>query len=119
MSATKREVRDDQHGTITGYTYGCRCNACRLGKRMYDRENDRNEAAVSAEVLEQVLLAVEREADLDGITTATGARLGELVGISAQSANWAVHRLHDDGRLHIASRVGHGGVLEIHTEGDR
>ena len=29
MSATTREVRDDQHGTTTGYAYGCRCQPCR------------------------------------------------------------------------------------------
>lgn len=31
----RREVRDDQHGTITGYSYGCRCDSCKQARRDY------------------------------------------------------------------------------------
>lgn len=32
-----RPVRDDQHGTNTGYAYGCRCYACCAASRAYHR----------------------------------------------------------------------------------
>lgn len=31
----RREVRSEQHGTLTGYTYGCRCVECRSCHREY------------------------------------------------------------------------------------
>lgn len=43
-----REVRADQHGTLTAYAaYGCRCDDCRRANREYRREYDaRNREAV-------------------------------------------------------------------------
>ena len=32
-----REVRDDQHGTRTGYAYGCRCDDCRFANASHQR----------------------------------------------------------------------------------
>lgn len=37
----RREVRDDQHGTRTGYKYGCRCTACLGAERLYNRSRKR------------------------------------------------------------------------------
>lgn len=34
----QREVRGDQHGTRTGYSYGCRCDSCRAAIAEYARE---------------------------------------------------------------------------------
>jgi hypothetical protein len=31
------EIRQDQHGTTTGYRYGCGCDACRAANRDYRR----------------------------------------------------------------------------------
>lgn len=31
----RREVRADQHGTVTGYSYGCRCDGCAAAKRSW------------------------------------------------------------------------------------
>lgn len=31
-------VREDQHGTHTGYLKGCRCAGCRDANRLYQRE---------------------------------------------------------------------------------
>jgi hypothetical protein len=38
MSVGRREVREDQHGTPTGYTYGCRCRQCTLANRDRNRQ---------------------------------------------------------------------------------
>lgn len=105
MSA--RTVREDQHGTATGYTYGCRCSDCRSAARLYRKE------FVSDEILSSVFAAIEHEADMDGLTTATGERLGELAGCSRESASVAIHLLAEQGRVEIVGRVGKGGVLEV------
>ena len=34
----QREVREDQHGTQTGYVYGCRCYRCSAASRAYHRQ---------------------------------------------------------------------------------
>ena len=31
-----RAVREDQHGTSTGYAYGCRCDTCRGAARAHN-----------------------------------------------------------------------------------
>ena len=37
-----RAVRPDQHGTATGYQYGCKCEPCRAaGRAMSKRQRDR------------------------------------------------------------------------------
>lgn len=65
-------------------------------------------AGVGAETVERVFAALEREADMDGLVTASGARLGELVGISQVSASSAVRTLIAEGRVQIEGRVGTG-----------
>jgi len=37
LSVTSRPVSSDQHGTLTGYSYGCRCDPCRDAKSDYTR----------------------------------------------------------------------------------
>lgn len=113
---TTREVRADQHGTITGYVYGCRCNACRIARREYAREYSHE--SVSAGIALNVLAALEREADMDGIVTASAKRLGELAGISHHSAAKAVRQLASEGRVEVIGRLDtRGGVLEIRVDG--
>jgi hypothetical protein len=34
----RREVKPHQHGTSTGYNYGCRCDACRAARRLQARD---------------------------------------------------------------------------------
>lgn len=104
-----REVREDQHGTVTGYAYGCRCHECRVAKseRPVDHE-------VGEEVRERVYAALEHEADLDGISTASGDRLGELAGVSGVSARAAIKVLAGMGRIRVVGRAGVGGALEVH-----
>jgi hypothetical protein len=38
---TTREVCDDQHGTRTGYVYGCRCQPCRTANEIANRARRR------------------------------------------------------------------------------
>lgn len=38
MSTTTRTVREDQHGTRTGYSYGCRCGDCINAEYVYQGE---------------------------------------------------------------------------------
>lgn len=105
----KRTVRADQHGTETGYGYGCRCHDCRVANRVG--------LHVSDETTEKVLAAIEREADLDGLITASQQRLGELASVSQQAASNAVRRLVAEGRVRAQGRrVGARGaclVLEL------
>lgn len=113
MTAT-RTVRDDQHGTITGYVYGCRCSPCRMARRDYSPTCD----PATPETVERVYAALEHEADMDDIVTSSMDRLGELAGVSGMTANWCVHRLADDARVQIVGRVGRGGALEVHLTAD-
>lgn len=39
---------DRQHGTINGYTYGCRCDRCRYAYRLYRRSYREARAKVGA-----------------------------------------------------------------------
>jgi len=71
------------------------------------------EGHVSPEVMARVFDALEREADMDGLVTASGARIGELVGISQMAANDAIHLLAEAGRVFIVGRIGSGGVLAV------
>lgn len=112
---TRRPVRDDQHGTITGYVYGCRCGACVPAGRQYRR--DRGGGRVSAEIADRVFAALEHEADMDGVATASGYRLGELAGVSHASATNALRLLADQGRVKIVGQVGRGGAFEVHLDG--
>lgn len=107
----RRPVRDHQHGTTTGYSYGCRCEACRDAWRSYQRGY--TGPRVGAEALERVYAALEHEADMDGTVTATGERLGELAGISQRSANEAVRHLAETGRIKITGTVGKGSALMV------
>lgn len=38
MSRLRRVVKPEQHGTRTGYDYGCRCDACREARRKQGAE---------------------------------------------------------------------------------
>jgi hypothetical protein len=44
------QVKSDQHGTHTGYTYGCRCDQCVQAESGYRR--DRNQLKAIAESTE-------------------------------------------------------------------
>ena len=33
----EKSIKDSQHGTTTGYRYGCRCEACKVAFRIYRR----------------------------------------------------------------------------------
>ena len=68
---------------------------------------------VSQPVMVAVLAAVRREADLDGLSTPTARRVGEVVGVSPITALTAIHRLADAGELKIVGSVGGGGCLAI------
>lgn len=118
MSTTQREVREDQHGTVTGYAYGCRCGECRTARREWAKAHPTTGPKASAEMLDRVYEALEHEADMDGIVTATGARIGELVGISQHHVSVVVHELTQSGRVRIVGTVG-VNVNEIHLiDGD-
>lgn len=110
MSAT-RTVREDQHGTNTGYTYGCRCDECREAAREYRREHG---SSVGPEAVERVMAALEHEADMDGLVTASGDRLGELADISRAAVGLAIHELAEQGRASVVGRsAGRGRVLVV------
>lgn len=107
---TARPVRDDQHGTITGYGYGCRCDQCRDARRGYQRASGDH---VSADVLDAVYAAIERDADMDGLATSSSHRLAELAGISQPTAAAATRVLDAQGRIKVIGQVGRGGVPMI------
>lgn len=71
---------------------------------------------VSDEVLDVVMAAIEREADLDGLVTSSCRRLSVLTCMSASTVNVATHRLADAGRLTIVEASFHRGeplVLQL------
>jgi hypothetical protein len=108
-----RTVREDQHGTNTAYTYGCRCNPCCEAARVYRREYEGDR--VSAETVERVYEAIEREADMDGLCTASTYRLAEMVGLSQKTAHHAVHKLAEQKRVQIVGRTDRG-ILGLQIE---
>lgn len=103
MTDLKRPVRPEQHGTITGYVYGCRCDPCRAAQRERNRTHP---GRASEEALGLVLAALEREADLDGIVTASSYRLAEISGLSNKTAWLAVDQLVAAGRVRRLGTAG-------------
>ena len=109
----KPVVRDDQHGTVTGYAYGCRCNDCRGAAREYGKT-----PRVSQDAIDLIFAALEREADMDDVSTASNERLGEVAGVSGRTADRAIHALANAGRITILGRsAGVGGALVIRLGG--
>lgn len=111
----RRPVRADQHGTITGYVYGCRCEPCRKAKREYGA--GRNDRRVGPEAIERIFAALLQEADMDGIVTASAIRLGKVAGLSHTTARFAVEQLVEGGRIRSLGTVAQGiPVLELLEE---
>jgi hypothetical protein len=60
---------------------------------------------VSEKVLGEVLTALEREADMDGLVTCTGTRIAEIVGHSQSTVSAAIHVLADRNTVAIEGRL--------------
>lgn len=70
---------------------------------------------VSLETIEKVMSAIEKEADLDGLSTASSYYLAPILNMHRASVSAAIKKLIDTGRLKQVGTMGRGGgmVLQI------